>query len=72
MLSNIDDLFELPAPAGMKRGMNKGRWPYTHGCWAEGLVENLLLQQLNFKLFGFPYLVGIIKFNLFSPWLLEK
>ena len=32
----------------------------------------LLLQQLNFKLLGFPYLVGIIKFNLFSPWLLEK
>ena len=33
---------------------------------------NLLPQQLNFKLFGLPYLVGIIKFDLFSPWLLEK
>ena len=25
----------------------------------------LLCQQLNFKLFGFPYLVGIIEFNPF-------
>ena len=24
------------------------------------------------ELFGFPSLVGIIKFNLFFPWLLEK
>ncbi|CAE7249204.1 unnamed protein product [Symbiodinium natans] len=36
VLSNIDDLFELPAPAGMKRGMNKGRWPYTHGDDIDG------------------------------------
>ena len=27
----------------------------------------LLLHQLNFKLFGFPSLVGIMKFNLLPP-----
>ena len=32
----------------------------------------LLLQQLNFELFGFPFLVGIIKLTIFCPWLLEK
>ena len=31
-------------------------------------IINLLLQMLNFKLFGFPYFVGIIKFSLFFPW----
>ena len=42
--------------------------------WLELLSKysSLLLQQLNLKLFGFPYLVGIMKFNPFSPWLLEK
>lgn len=36
VLSNIDDLFQFPAPAGMKRGMNKGRWPYKHGDDIDG------------------------------------
>ena len=30
-MSGIDDLFELPAPAALKRGMNRGKWPYKHG-----------------------------------------
>ena len=29
----------------------------------------LLLQQLNFQLFGVPYSVGIAKSNLLFPWL---
>mmetsp|Transcript_41160 Transcript_41160/g.132480 ORF Transcript_41160/g.132480 Transcript_41160/m.132480 type:complete len:801 (+) Transcript_41160:87-2489(+) len=29
--SNIDELFELQAPAAMKRGMNDSRWPMKHG-----------------------------------------
>ncbi|CAJ1360607.1 unnamed protein product [Effrenium voratum] len=36
VVSNIDDLFELPAPAAMKRGMNRGRWPYKHGDDLDG------------------------------------
>ena len=34
---------------------------------ASDSASDLLLQQLSFKLFGFPYLVGIIKFNVSSP-----
>lgn len=31
VLSNIDQLFDLPAPAAMKRGMNRGKWRVQHG-----------------------------------------
>ena len=34
--------------------------------------KDILSQQLNFNLFGFLYLVGMVKFNLISPWLWEK
>eukprot|EP00435_Cladocopium_sp_Y103_P055919 s1104_g18.t1 len=36
VLSSIDDLFELPAPAALKRGMNRGKWPYRHGDDLDG------------------------------------
>ena len=32
----------------------------------------LRLPKLNFKLFGFPYLVGIMKFNLFFPMVIGE
>ena len=31
VMCSIDDLFELPAPAALKRGMNRGKWPFKHG-----------------------------------------
>ena len=36
VLSSIDKLFELPAPAALKRGMNRGKWPYKHGDDVDG------------------------------------
>ncbi|CAK9051896.1 unnamed protein product [Durusdinium trenchii] len=36
VLSSVDKLFELPAPAALKRGMNRGKWPYKHGDDIDG------------------------------------
>eukprot|EP00931_Biecheleriopsis_adriatica_P048883 TRINITY_DN28247_c0_g1_i1.p1 TRINITY_DN28247_c0_g1~~TRINITY_DN28247_c0_g1_i1.p1 ORF type:complete len:825 (-),score=156.60 TRINITY_DN28247_c0_g1_i1:6-2159(-) len=36
VMSNIDDLFDLPAPAAMKRGMNRGKRQYKHGDEIDG------------------------------------
>lgn len=38
-MSSIDDLFQLPAPAALKRGMNRGKWPYKHGNLAEDMEQ---------------------------------
>ena len=43
----------------------------SHGLSRKGR-DDQKLTFLNCKPFGFPYLVGIIKFILFFPWLLEK
>ena len=39
VMSSIDDLFQLPAPAALKRGMNRGKWPYKHGNLAEDMEQ---------------------------------
>jgi len=36
VLGNIDDLFELQAPAALRRGMNDNRWPLKTGDPIEG------------------------------------
>jgi len=36
VLKNIDDLFDLHAPAAMRRGMNDTSWPYKHGDKLDG------------------------------------
>lgn len=37
VMGNIDNLFQLPAPAALRRGMNeRGRWQYKHGDPMDG------------------------------------
>ncbi|CAK9110748.1 unnamed protein product [Durusdinium trenchii] len=36
VLSSVDKLFDIPAPAALKRGMNCGKWPYKHGDDIDG------------------------------------
>jgi len=36
IMSNIDDLFQLPAPAAMRRGMNDGYYTHVHGDPIDG------------------------------------
>ena len=41
-------------------------------CYVRVLYQCLLSQWENFKLLDLPYLVFILKFEPFWPWLLEK
>eukprot|EP00928_Gymnodinium_smaydae_P046938 TRINITY_DN31296_c0_g1_i1.p1 TRINITY_DN31296_c0_g1~~TRINITY_DN31296_c0_g1_i1.p1 ORF type:complete len:592 (+),score=124.23 TRINITY_DN31296_c0_g1_i1:41-1777(+) len=34
--ANVDDLFELSAPAALRRGMNDSKWPLKHGDYIDG------------------------------------
>jgi len=36
VMDNIDELFDLPAPAALRRGMNDSRWPLKTGDSVDG------------------------------------